>query len=139
MFKWLFWLGIIAGGVFVGGQVIPIYYNNLKVENVFEGTSQNLKNSDTAAINSRIQELFKIQSVDLKALPPEFSKNLTIKTVDGKLQISSKYHIVLWLLGEPQSVDPDQAYKESEVKPMDKLRIRARMDFDFAPFAESGS
>jgi hypothetical protein len=137
MFKLLFWFGIIAGGIIVGGQVIPVYYNNLKIENVFEGTSQNLKSQSEADVRNRINALLKIQSVDLKSLPPEFMANLKVENVDGNLQISSKYHIVLWLLGKPQSVNPDEVYKESEVKPLDKVRIRARMDFDFTPSANS--
>lgn len=137
MVKILFWLSIIAGGILVGGQVIPVYYNNIKIVNVFEGTAQNLKNQDESHISKRIYELIKIQSVDVKALPKEFFENISITKMNGKLQIGSKYHIVLWLLGPPQSVDPEDDYKESDVKPMDKLRLRARMDFDFEPFAES--
>ena len=137
MFKLLFWLALIGGSVFIGGQVIPVYYNNLKVQNVFEGTAENLVTETEGAVKRRIDELFKIQTIDLQALPPEFFDNLTISKEDGKLQIATEYHITLWLLGPPESVDPDKEYKESEVKPMDKLRLRARMDFDFAPYAET--
>jgi len=137
MFKLLFWLALIGGGVFVGGQVIPVYYNNLKVQNIFEGASENLSTQTEDEVKRRIDELFKIQTVDLQALPPEFFDNLIISKEDGKLQVGTEYHITLWLLGPPESVDPDEDYKESEVKPMDKLRLRARMDFDFAPYAES--
>jgi len=137
MFKWLFWLGLIASGVFVGGQVIPVYYNNLKVKNIFEGTAENLVTQTEGEVKRRIDELFKIQTVDLQALPPEFFDNLSITKEDGKLKIGTEYHITLWLLGPPESVDPNEEYKESEVKPMDKLRLRARMDFDFAPYAET--
>jgi hypothetical protein len=137
MFKWLFWLALIGGGVFVGAQVIPVYYNNLKVQNIFEGTAENLVTQTEGEVKRRIDELFKIQTVDLQALPPEFFDNLTISKENGKLQIGTEYHITLWLLGPPESVNPDEAYKESEVKPMDKLKLRARMDFDFAPYAET--
>jgi hypothetical protein len=137
MFKLLFWLALIGAGVFVGGQTIPVYYNNLKVQNIFEGTAENLSSQTEGEIKRRIDELFKIQTVDLQALPPEFFDNLSISKEDGKLQIGTEYHITLWLLGPPESVDPDKDYKESEVKPMDKLRLRARMDLDFSPYAES--
>jgi len=137
MFKLLFWLALIGGGVFVGGQVIPVYYNNLKVQNIFEGTAENLSTQTEDEVKRRIDELFKIQTVDLQALPPDFFDNLSITKEDGKLKIGTEYHITLWLFGPPESVDPDKEYKESEVKPMDKLRLRARMDFDFAPYAET--
>lgn len=137
MFKLLFWLGLIGTGVFVGGQVIPVYYNNLKVQNIFDGSAKNLSTRTEGEIKRRIDELFKIQTIDLQALPVEFFENLSITKEDGKLQIGTKYHIRLWLLGPPESVDPDKDYKESEVKAMDKLRLRARIDFDFAPYAES--
>jgi len=137
MFKLLFWLALIGAGVFVGGQTIPVYYNNLKVQNIFEGTAENLSSQTEGEIKRRIDELFEIQTVDLQALPPEFFDNLSISKEDGKLQIGTEYHITLWLLGPPESVDPDKDYKESEVKPMDKLRLRARMDLDFSPYAES--
>ncbi len=137
MFKWAFWLGLIAAGVFVGGQVIPVYYNNLKVQNIFEGAAENLVTQSEQEIAMRVRELFQIQSVDTQALPPEFFDNLEIQKEDGKLHIGTTYHIRLWLLGPPEGVDPDQPYKESEVKPMDKLKLRARLDFDFAPHAET--
>ncbi len=137
MLKLLFWLGLIGGGVFVGGQVLPVYYNNMKIENIFAGVSQNMAASPEEDIKGRINELFRIQSVDVKALPEEFFDNLRIDKNGGKIQVSTEYHIVLWLLGKPQSVDPDEKYLESEVAPMDKLRLRARMDFDFAPSEET--
>ncbi len=137
MFKIFFWLGLLGVGIFVGGQVIPIYYNNLKIQNTFEGTILNLGSQDESNISKRIPDLLDVQGVDLKELPDEFFKNLIIHKEDGKLKISSKYHVVLWLLGEPLSVDPGADYSESDVAPMDKLRLRARMDFDFSPFAES--
>ncbi len=137
MFKLLFWVGLIGGGVFVGGQVLPVYYNNMKIENVFEGVAQNMPSSQEEDVRKRINELLKVQSIDMSALPAEFSENLTVSNKNGKLQVGSEYHITLWLIGKPVSVDPESDYKESEVKPMDKLRLRARMDFDFSPYRET--
>ncbi len=137
MFKWVFWLGVLAAAVFVGGQVIPVYYNNLKIENVFEGVAKTYGTKPEARAKSRVRILFDIQSIDLEILPPDFFENLVVTKEGEKLQISAEYHVVLWLLGPPESIDPDKDYKESEVKPMDKLRLRARMDFDFAPYAET--
>ncbi|MDQ7002224.1 MAG: DUF4845 domain-containing protein [Ghiorsea sp.] len=137
MFKLLFWLGLIGGGVFFGGQVIPVYYNNYKVQNIFDGAAENLSTEMEGEIKRRIEELLKIETVDLQALPADFFDNLSITKEDGKLKIGTKYHIRLWLLDPPESVYSDKDYKESEVKPIDKLRLRAHMDFNFAPHAES--
>jgi len=133
MFKLLFWLTLIGGSIFVGAQVIPVYYNNLRIGNVFEGVTQNMNDKSENEVRGRITELFVIQSVDFKILPDDFIQNIVVNNENGKLQVSSEYHVVLWLLGKPQSVDPEEEYKESDVKPMDKIRLRARMDFDFAP------
>ena len=135
MFKIAFWLGLLAAGILVGSKVIPVYYDNLKIQNIFEGVSQNLSNSSETDAKNRVTELLQIQSVDVQALPKEFFKNLVITKKNGKLNISSSYHVRLWLLGAPQSVDPDEDYAEKDVAPMDKLRLRARLDFDFSPAA----
>ncbi len=137
MFKWLFLLGLIGGGVFVGGQVIPVYYNNLKIQNIFEGVTQNLENKSLDELGRRVDELFSIQTIDEKILPPEFHENLSIINENGKIKIGSEYHVTLWLLGKPTSVNPDEEYAEVDVKGMDKLRLRTRLDFDFAPYAET--
>jgi hypothetical protein len=34
-------------------------------------------------------------------------------------------------------VDPDGEFNASDVKGMDKLRLKLRMDFDFSPFAKT--
>ncbi|MDX8383848.1 MAG: hypothetical protein R8M45_07190 [Ghiorsea sp.] len=137
MFKMIFWVALIGGGVFVGAQVLPLYNNNMKAENVFEGAAKNLTSQSESDVKKRMLELFKAQGVDMAALPDEFMDNLTIEKNNGKLQIGSEYHVTLWLLGAPVSVDPEEEYKESDVEPMDKLRLRARLDFDFAPYQET--
>ena len=137
MFKLLFWLGLIGGGVFVGGEGLPGYYNNIKIESVFASVSQNMASSPKKDVKNKINDLFRVQGVDVQALPDEFFENLRVAKKNGKLVVSSEYHIVLWLLGMPQSVDPEEDYLESDVAPMDKLRLRARMDFDFAPTGET--
>jgi len=137
MFKLTFWVALIGGIVLVAGQVIPAHYNNMKVENVFEGVAKSMANSSEADIRKRMNELLKSQSVDLKALPKSFFDNLYIEKEDGKLYVGTEYHLVLWILGKPTSVDPDEEYSESDVKGMDKIRMKARMDFDFAPQKES--
>jgi len=136
MFKWIFWLGLIGGGVFVGGQVIPVFYNNLKIENIFEGVANGLADEPEDRIEDRMNELFRLQTVDLTVLPEEFFENLSITKENGKLEISTEYHITLWLLDKPRSVDPDSDYQATDVKGLDKLRLKTRLDFDFAPSSQ---
>ena len=117
-------------------QVIPVYYNNIKINNVFEGVAQKTSLTETTA-GWRINKLFDIQSIDIEALPKSFFDNLSITKENGKFKIGSEYHITLWLFGKPQKIDPESDYKESEVEPMDKIRLTGRMDFDFAPYQET--
>jgi hypothetical protein len=137
MFKWAFWLGLIAAGIFVGGQVIPVHYNNMKIQNVFEGVVSGLADKSEEDIRDRINELFRVQTVDMTILPKEFYENLTVTRENDKLQVFTDYHVTIWLLDRPRSVNPDGEYKASDAKGMDKLRLKARLDFDFSPFAES--
>lgn len=135
MFKLAFWGGLIALAVLAASKLIPVYYDNLKIQNIFEGVTQNIPNRSPSEVKNRVNELLKIQSVDIQALPKDFFENLSIVKQDGKLSIASSYHVVVWFFGEPQSVDPDEDYAEKDVAPMDKLRLRARMDIDFSPHA----
>ncbi|OIP99856.1 MAG: hypothetical protein AUK35_05805 [Zetaproteobacteria bacterium CG2_30_46_52] len=133
MFKLFFWVALIGSIVFVSAQVIPVKYNNMTIENVFEGAVSNLNTEPVAQVLPRLRVLLSRQNVDLKALPEEFFENLTVTKEDDKLTISSEYHVTIWLLGKPTSIDPDSEYLESDVEPMDKLRLKARLDFDFLP------
>jgi len=137
MFKLIFWLGLIGGGVFVGGQVFPIYYNNVKIDNVFEGIATNLVSASESDVRKRLRELLDVRGVDVKALPDDFLDNLEVIKENGKLKVSSEYHVIVWLLGEPVNMDFEQDYKESEIEPMNKLRLKARIDLDFYPSQET--
>jgi len=137
MFKLAFWGGLIAVTVLVASKLIPVYYDNMKIQNIFEGVSQNMSNSSVSDVKGRIRELLKIQSVDTQALPHSFFENMAVTKDNGKLIVESNYHVIVWFLGEPQSVDPDEEYAEKDVEPMDKLRLRTRMDIDFSPHAQT--
>ncbi len=137
MFKIAFWLGLLVAGVLVGSKVIPVYYDNIKLQNIFEGVTENLLKTSEAKIILRIQDLIDIQGVNRQALPQEFFDHLSVVKNDGKLSVSSAYHVTVWLLGPPEMVDPNKEYAEKDIPPMDKLRLRARLDFDFSPYAET--
>jgi len=135
MFKVIFWLVIIASVVVVGGKAFPVYYNNVKVQNVFEGIAVGLPNGEDDEINTRMQALFRFQGVNGEKLPASFYENLTLRRNDGKLEISTNYHVIVWIFGKPTSINPNEDYLESDVKGLDKLRLKAKIDFDFAPRA----
>ena len=132
----VFWVIVIGLPIFVGGQVIPVFYDDKKIENVFEGAVKNLSEKSDKQIKVRMKTLLSKQGVDLDALPEEFFENLFVEKENGKVQIGSEYHVVLWLLGEP-GIDPEGEYKESEIRAMDKIKLRGRLDFDFAPYSET--
>jgi hypothetical protein len=43
--------------------------------------------------------------------------------------------VTVWLLGKVESVDPDSDYNGANLTGMDRLRDKARLDFDFHPHA----
>ena len=138
MFKILFWLGLVGSAVLVAAQSIPVYYNNVKVENTFQGIVQNLVQQSEADIRNKIQKLMMIQSVNLEGLPDAFFENLIIKKENGKLTLSSQYDVTVWVLGEPEYMDADEIDEEGEnISWVDRIKQLARIDFDFMPFAET--
>ncbi|HID36168.1 MAG TPA: DUF4845 domain-containing protein [Ghiorsea sp.] len=138
MFKVLFWLGLIGGSVLVAAQTIPVYYNNMKIENAFQGISQKLVQKSEADIRSRILRLLNVQSVNLEVLPDTFFENLTIKKENGKFTLSSEYHVTVWVLGKPKDIEVDERYEEEQdISLIEKIKYSARIDFDFLPFAKT--
>jgi len=138
MFKVLFWLGLIGGSVLVAAQTIPVYYNNMKIENAFQGISQKLVLKSEADIRSRILRLLNVQSVNLEVLPDTFFENLTIKKENGKFTLSSEYHVTVWVLGKPKDIEVDERYEEEQdISLIEKIKYSARIDFDFLPFAKT--
>jgi len=138
MFKVLFWFGLIGGSVLVAAQTIPVYYNNIKIENTFQGISQKLVQKSEADIRSRIRRLLNVQSVNLEVLPDTFFENLTIKKENGKFTLSSEYHVTVWVLGKPKDIEVDERYEEEQdISLIEKIKHSARIDFDFLPFAKT--
>ncbi len=135
VFKLLIFLAVIAAIVVVGYKVIPVYNAYWKAEDSFESVSRNMSDASLERIQKRLPEVFGIKYLEHDDLPKEFYDNLVIRADGNRVEISSSYHVTVWLLGPPESVDPDGDYQESDVKGMDKLRLKARMDFDFEPHA----
>ncbi len=137
MIKLLFILALIGAAVIAGYKIIPVYNAQLKIQDAFEAISRNMADRDEASIRRRLPTLFQIKYLAHGDVPQEFYDNIVINTDGGKVEISSEYHVTLWLLGPVEGVDPDSEYDESDLKGMDKIRHKLRRDFDFEPYAKT--
>ena len=137
MIKMMFWGAIIAAGVIYGYMVIPVYNAYWKIQDTFEGVTRSMADSSEDEIRRRLPDLFKVKYLAYNDVPQEFYDNLEVKSDNGRVEISSYYHVTVWFLGPVEGVDPDSDYTESDLKGMDKLRAKLRQDFDFEPYAET--
>ncbi|HXH73119.1 MAG TPA: DUF4845 domain-containing protein [Mariprofundaceae bacterium] len=137
LIKFLMLLAILAGGVWYGYNVLPVYNAEWKIQDAFDAISRDMTNSSEQDIRSRLPDLFHIKYLAYNDVPKEFYDNIRIDVSNGRVNISSSYHVTVWLLGPVQSVDPNSDYAPSDLKGMDRLRAKLRLDFDFEPHAET--
>jgi Domain of unknown function (DUF4845) len=137
MIKLMFWLALLAGGVWYGYNVIPVYNTYWNVRDAFKNIARDRANEDAAEIRNALPDILHVEYISHDDLPPEFYKNLEIKADGNRVDISSFYHVTVWLLGPVQGVDPDSNYSKTDLKGLDKLRDAARLDYEFEPHAET--
>jgi len=137
LIKLMFVLLILGIGTWVSFAVLPVYSTYWKVEDAFESMSRNLANRTAEGVLRKLPEVFHVKYISQKDLPQEFYDNLKIKADGNRIEISSAYHVTIWLLGPLEGVNPDEGYTAGDLKGMDKLRDKARLDFDFEPYAET--
>jgi len=137
LIKFLVLLVVLAGGIWYGYTILPVYNAEWKIQDTFEAVSRDMTDATEEDIRARLPTLFHIQYLDPKDVPREFYSNIHIEVSDGRVSISSSYHVTVWPLGPVQSVDPDSDYDPSQLKGMDLLRAKLRRDFDFEPHAET--
>jgi len=135
--KLLFVLAVLAAGTVAAYKIIPVYNTYWKVQDTLESVSRNLSNQPANNIRARLPDIFHAKYIGYNDLPQEFYDNLQIEADGSKVEISSAYHVTLWLLGPLESVNPDEPYTAKDLKGMDKIRDKARLDFDFEPYAET--
>jgi len=135
--KLLFVLAVLAAGIWASYNIIPVYNTYWKVQDALDAVTRNLSGQSAGAIRSRLPNIFHVKYIAYNDLPSEFYDNLKIRVDGGKINISSVYHVTLWLLGPLESVNSDEAYTAKDLKGMDKLRDKARLDFEFEPHAET--
>jgi len=137
MIKLLFILALLGGGVWYGWLLIPIYNANWKVQDVFDSVARNMANESEENVARRLPELFKIKYLYHNDVPEEFYDNIRIKADGGRLEVSSYYHVTIWPLGPVTGVDPNEEYDAADLKGMDKIRDKFRLDYDFEPYAQT--
>lgn len=129
LIKLLFWLAVIAGLVWTGYRVIPVYDTYWNVQDAFKGISRDMADDSAEAIRERLPELLHIKYIARDDLPKAFYRNLAIQADGSHVAISSHYHVTVWLLG------PVAGGGGAKLSGMDRLREKARLDFDFHPHA----
>ena len=137
MIKLLFLGAVIDFGVMAGYKIIPVYNAQWKIQDAFEALTRNMADKDETRIRRRLPDLLKMKYLAHGDVPQEFYDNIVISADGGQVEISSEYHVTLWLLGPVEGVDPDLEYDESDLKGMDKIRHKLRQDFDFEPYAKT--
>ncbi|MDX8407840.1 MAG: hypothetical protein R8L58_05595 [Mariprofundaceae bacterium] len=135
--KLMLFLGLLGGVVWYGWLLIPIYNAQWKVQDAFDAVSRNMANASEEEVYNRLPELFKIKYIYHNDLPEEFYENIKVKAEGGRIEVSSYYHVTIWPLGPVEDVDPESEYDAAELKGMDKIRDKLRLDFDFEPYAQT--
>jgi len=130
-------LAILAGAVSAAYRIIPVYNTYWKVQDTFDSVAHNLSDRSESEIRIRLPDLLHVQYVNRSDLPKAFYDNLEIKADGGRVEISSRYHVSVWLLGKPERAPDQDEQAGSEPQGLDKWRNKARLDFDFHPHAET--
>ncbi len=135
--KMLFLLLLLGGGATVGYKLFPVYYTHAKVQSTFETIARMMSEESELKIRARLPVLLRTQNIQPEELPQEFYDNLSIDAGYGRVDISSSYHVVVWLLGPIRGADPNSDYDPLQLTGMDKIRNQARVDLDFEVHAET--
>jgi hypothetical protein len=137
MVKLMFILAILGFGTWSTYLVLPVYSTYWKVQDAFEAMAHNMADKSVDAISVRMPEVFKIKYIASDDVPQEFYDNLVIKADGNRVELYSSYTVTVWLFGEVEGVDPDSEYDSGDIKGMDLLREKGRLDFAFEPYAET--
>jgi len=135
--KMLFWLAVIGAAGWVALAVGDVYYTERKVQQIFDGVARHMVAKSVSDIEAKMPEFYRLDDIQPGDLPQEYYDNLLISTLGSKVRISSEYHVTVWLIGPPEGVNPDADYDDADLKGLDRVRARFRMDFDFSPSSET--
>ncbi|MDX8411953.1 MAG: hypothetical protein R8K46_08830 [Mariprofundaceae bacterium] len=136
MVKLLFWLGMLTTIVWSTYLILPVYTTYWKVQDALSSISEGMIGETETKVRQRLPEIFKIKYIARKDLPDEFYRNLIVEASEERLLLESEYDETVWFLGLLKDVDPDGYYEEEELKGLDIIRLRGRVEFHFSPYAE---
>jgi hypothetical protein len=131
------WLVFFAVAGKVAYEFVPVFYTAWKVDEAFKTIVRTMSAYDESVIRARLPDILKAKYIDYDDLPQEFYDNLVIRADGTRLEISSRYHVTIWLLAPPAGTNTGEAAEGNEVKGVEELRTRGRFDFDFEPHAET--
>jgi len=134
--KLLFWLAVLTAGVWSTYLILPVYTTYWKIQDALSSTAEGMIGETESKVRRRLPEIFKIKYIAKKDVPNAFHRNLIVQASEERLLIESEYDETVWLLGPVREVDADGYYEEEELKGMDKMRVKGRLDFHFNPYAE---
>lgn len=135
LIKMLLVLAILGGALRVGYLILPAYSVYWKVQDTFESLTRNLSNLSESAIRGRLPDALHVQGLLPSDLPQAFYDHLNIQADGTHLEISSDYHVAVWLLGKPERVD--RSVNKTDLQGVEKLQYRGRMVFHFHPYAKT--
>ncbi len=133
--KTMFWLAVIGAIGWVTVAATDVYYIEWKVQEIFDGVARNMADKTIDEIRAKLPDLYRLNDIRTGDLPNEYYDNLLITATGSRVQISSAYHVTVWLMGEPEDISVALGYSDQELTGADKLRAKARLDFDFSPSA----
>lgn len=129
----LFWLVVIGFVAWNGFLVARYHYMNWQVQDVFSSLVSNMDGQSPDAVREKMEKSMGLKYMDAADLPEQFYDELSIDYVDGRLEISSEYRCTVWPLGRVELGEDETATG------FDALRLKARIDIDFAPYAYAGT
>jgi len=132
--KLMFILAVLGFGSWSAYVIFPVYSTYWQVQDAFEAMSHNMSDQSADTVRARLPEIFRIKYIAKDDLPEEFYDNLEIKADGSRVELSSYYTVTVWLFGEVQDADPED-YSVDELKGLDLLRDKGRLDFEFEPIA----
>ncbi|MDX8396565.1 MAG: hypothetical protein R8K22_09140 [Mariprofundaceae bacterium] len=137
MIKLMLILVVIGGGVWTTYMILPVYNAYWKVSDTFESVAVTMANASEKDIRQRLPALLSIKYLTAGDVPAEFYDNMEIEADGSTVEISSSYHVTVWLLGPVEDTDSEGAYEEADLQGMDKIRHKARFDYDFEPYGKT--
>jgi len=130
----------VVGFLMLNGTLIGnAYYVNSKAQRCFDILVQSMARASEPEARSKLNDLFRLQYLYKEDLPSEFYDELQVKATGDILEVRSSYGVTVWPFGKVADVDAEGTYDPAELKGLDMLRDKTRIDLSFEPYAISAS